>query len=98
VHVFADSTEALEAIERRAADFDLLLTDQTMPGVTGDVLAERARRVAPDLPVLILTGFSHRLTPERVAEVGATEVLQKPIELAALVEAVASALRTTRAV
>jgi len=94
VQVYADPAEALAVIERRWSEFDLLLTDQTMPGVTGDVLAERARAVAPGVPVLILTGFSHRLTPERVAEVGAHAVLQKPMALDVLVDAVGEALRS----
>ena len=64
-----------------------------MPGMTGDVLTERVHMVAPGLPVLILTGFSHRLTDERAASVGAVQVLQKPIELSTLHDAVAAALQ-----
>lgn len=92
VRVFADPVQALQAIEQAPDSIDLLLTDQTMPGLTGDALAERVRRILPSLPVLILTGFSHRLTAERVAAVGAIAVLQKPIELESLHTAVEAAL------
>ena len=94
VRVFGEPEVALEAISAEPQMVDLLLTDQTMPVMTGDVLAEQVRRIRPDLPVLIITGFSHRLTPERAAAVGVRDVLEKPISLEALHHAVEAALRS----
>ncbi len=94
VRVFSDPRTALQAIADAPDAVDLLLTDQTMPGLTGDVLTERVLAIAPTLPVLILTGFSHRLTSEKAAAVGARAVLQKPIALEELHRAVAHALMT----
>nr|MBP6773927.1 response regulator [Gemmatimonadaceae bacterium] len=94
VRVFSDPRSALQAIADAPDAVDLLLTDQTMPGLTGDVLTERVLAIAPTLPVLILTGFSHRLTSEKAAAVGARAVLQKPIALEELHRAVAHALMT----
>jgi len=71
---------------------DLLTTDQTMPGMTGDLLAEAVHALRVDLPVIILTGFSHRLTPERVAAARAYAVLLKPVELDDLRKTVDDAL------
>lgn len=96
VRVFSDPRTALQAIADAPDAVDLVLTDQTMPGLTGDVLTERIMAIAPTLPVLILTGFSHRLTSEKAAAVGARAVLQKPIALDELHRAVAHALTTPR--
>jgi response regulator RpfG family c-di-GMP phosphodiesterase len=74
---------------------DLLITDQMMPGMTGDLLAESAHTLRADLPVLILTGFSHRLTPERIAAARAHAVMLKPVELDELKRRVDEALAKT---
>jgi signal transduction histidine kinase len=92
VRVFLNPEPALAFIREQPSAVDLLITDQTMPGMTGDMLAEAAHALRGDLPVLILTGFSHRLTPERVAAARAHMVLLKPVELATLKQAVDQAL------
>ncbi len=92
VHTFANPLEALRFVEADPSRPDLLVTDQTMPGMTGDVLALSVRAMRNDLPVLILTGFSHRLTQERLDELGAVAVLQKPVAIPALLAAVGEAL------
>ncbi len=92
VRTFNDPREALSAITHAPADVDLLVTDQTMPGMTGDVLAEAVHALRASLPVVIVTGYSHRLTAERLAAVGAAAVLQKPVPLAELEQAVSAAL------
>ncbi len=57
----SDSTAALDQIRRDPDRFDLLITDLTMPRLTGDRLAEQARQLRPDLPVILCTGFSDRV-------------------------------------
>ena len=96
VHVFSQPEAALAFIQRQPSAVDLLLTDQTMPGMTGDMLAEAVHTLRPDMPVLILTGFSHRLTPERIAAAGALAVLLKPVALDDLRKAVDDALASAR--
>ncbi len=92
VRVFLNPETALDYIRERVQSVDLLITDQTMPGMTGDQLAEAVKALRPNLPVLILTGYSHRLTAERVAAVRARAVLLKPVELEVLKRAVDDAL------
>jgi two-component system, cell cycle sensor histidine kinase and response regulator CckA len=92
VRTFSDPREALAHVERRATVVDLVVTDQTMPGLTGDDLAEAAHRARPGLPVILVTGYSYRLTAERLAAVGATAVLQKPVPLELLTRTVREAL------
>ncbi|MEO7996959.1 MAG: ATP-binding protein [Gemmatimonadaceae bacterium] len=94
VTVFAEPRAALDFVRSSPLDVDLVITDQTMPGFSGDVLAQEIHRARPDLPVIIVSGFSYVLTPDRLAEVGAHALLQKPVSLAALRTAVEAALGT----
>ena len=95
VHVFNNPEPALQFIREHPSSVDLLITDQTMPGMTGDLLAESVHALRSDLPVLILTGFSHRLTPERIAAARAHAVMLKPVELEQLKKRVDEALALT---
>jgi PAS domain S-box-containing protein len=75
-------TEALEALEtfRDAPDtFDLVVTDQTMPQLTGEALAEEITRIRPDVPVILCTGYSMAMTPEAAAAHGIQAYLMKPV-------------------
>ena len=96
VHVFSQPEAALTFIQGQPSAVDLLITDQTMPVMTGDMLAEAVHTLRPDMPVLILTGFSHRLTPERIAAARAHAVLLKPVALEDLRKSVDDALASVR--
>jgi CheY-like chemotaxis protein len=76
---------------------DLLITDQTMPGMTGDELALGAKAIRPDLPIILCTGYSARLNDAVAKQVGAAALLFKPLSRDDLAEAVAQALRSTAA-
>jgi DNA-binding NtrC family response regulator len=92
VQVFHHPVTALAYLQENLEETDLLLTDQTMPGMTGDLLAEAVHALRADLPVLIVTGFSHRLTAERIAAAGVLQVLMKPVDLEELQRAAADAI------
>jgi signal transduction histidine kinase/CheY-like chemotaxis protein len=96
VRVFNAPEAALQFIRQQPSSVDLLITDQTMPGMTGDLLAEAVHALRSELPVLILTGFSHRLTPERIAASGVHAVMLKPVELPELKRRVDEALSMLR--
>jgi PAS domain S-box-containing protein len=72
--------------------FDLLFTDQTMPGMTGDQLAEALRGIRPDLPVVIYSGYGARVGEARLKEIGAVALLSKPVSTATLARVVNEAL------
>lgn len=80
---------ALARLEREPQAFDLVLSDQTMPGLTGLDLAVRLRALRADLPVLLVSGYSPLLTPENIRAAGVREVLGKPYTT----EEIAGALR-----
>jgi two-component system, cell cycle sensor histidine kinase and response regulator CckA len=77
-------------------DIAVLITDQTMPGMTGLTLAEHVRTLRPLLPIILSTGFTGRVTPERLREAHIATVLDKPYSLTQLTDAVEHALRTSR--
>jgi len=74
-------TSSLEALRRFRSDpdqFDLVVTDQTMPDMTGEVLAQEIRRIRHNIPVIVCTGFSKAFTRERARELGIDGYVMKP--------------------
>ncbi len=90
--VVSDSTQALERFRRTPEAFDLLITDQVMPGMTGAELIANIRAIRADLPVVVCSGFSEQFTPEAAEKMGIREFLMKPVERQQLAEAVHRAL------
>jgi PAS domain S-box-containing protein len=90
--VFTDSSDALEFVRARPEEFDLVMTDMDMPGMSGAALARRLMEIRPGLPILFVSGVSKSITREAAAHLGARDVLLKPFDLRALGEAVMSAL------
>ncbi len=88
-----DPRRALEFIRAVPGAFDLLVTDQNMPGLTGSDLAKAALAVRPDLPVLMLTGFSETMSKETARAIGIRDLLLKPILRRDLAAAIEAALR-----
>lgn len=84
--------EALALVQADPARFALVLTDQTMPGMTGLQLSARLRAIRPDLPIILMTGQSQMLTKERLAMAGLAQFLSKPMTFHALGTAVSDAL------
>ena len=79
VLVYTDSAEALAAFQQQPAAVDLVLTDMTMPKMTGDELTRRLLALRPDLPVIICTGFSELIDEEKARELGARALMMKPL-------------------
>ncbi|UCF66542.1 MAG: response regulator [Acidobacteriota bacterium] len=92
------SSDALRRLRSEPDGFDLVVTDQTMPGMTGDELIAAIHRVRPDLPVVLCTGFSHKIDPEQTEALGIDALLTKPYGRDDLAAAVRRALeaRATR--
>lgn len=86
------STEAFRQFRENPGEFDLVVTDMTMPDMTGLDLAMLVRRIRTDIPVVICTGFSDQLDEERCAAHGINEYIMKPISRNNLATAVRRAL------
>jgi CheY-like chemotaxis protein len=76
------SRDALAAFKADPERFDLVITDMTMPEMTGDVLAQELIKIRSDLPVIVCTGFSEQLTPEKADALGIKGFLMKPVVMA----------------
>ncbi|MCW9033484.1 MAG: PAS domain S-box protein [Alphaproteobacteria bacterium] len=88
VEGYTDPLKALEAFKASPEKFDLLISDQTMPFLTGDLLAKEVMSLKPGMPVLIITGYSETLTPEESKKIGIREYLNKPLSMDDLDEAI----------
>ena len=78
VTVTSDSNQALRIFLDSPADFDLVITDQSMPRMKGEGLAKELRRAKPDIPIIICTGHSDYMTPEYSQQKGIDAFLYKP--------------------
>jgi signal transduction histidine kinase/ActR/RegA family two-component response regulator len=79
VSSYTDVREALEAFRADPDAFDLVITDQTMPQVTGETLARELLRLRPRLPIILCTGFSHTTTEDKARSLGIRALLMKPV-------------------
>mgnify|MGYP001553714061 CR=1 FL=1 len=90
--VFGSGEHCLAAMTAESADCHLLLTDQTMPGIQGTELAAAMRKRYPALPVVIMSGYFSKISPEALDELGQVELLAKPFTTDELGHAVHRAL------
>jgi CheY-like chemotaxis protein len=79
VMVRTSSVEALEAFRADPFCFDAVVTDQTMPNITGEALARELLQIRPNVPIILCTGFSHSMTPEKAKAMGIRAYLLKPL-------------------
>ena len=89
------SARPVAALARVRADpnrYDLVITDQTMPGMTGLVFADEVLKIRPGLPIILMTGSNFSLTSERVKAAGIYELVLKPISIQALAAVVRGAI------
>ncbi len=97
VESWTSSVEALKAFEAQPVKYDLVITDMTMPHMTGINLAKEVVRLRPQIPVILCSGFSDLITPEKAREMGITAMLIKPVKLAELAKTVRQILDDKKA-
>jgi signal transduction histidine kinase/ActR/RegA family two-component response regulator len=86
---YSNPQQALAAFEADPRGYDLVLTDEAMPGMPGTALARGVRKARPDMPVLMITGRAEEPLMRAATEAGVAEVLLKPIESRELAAALA---------
>jgi CheY-like chemotaxis protein len=92
------STNSERALKRFSSDpyaYDAVITDHTMPRLTGAELATKMLDIRPDLPIIICTGFSENLSGQRAKALGIREYIMKPIDPGSLASVVRTVLDTT---
>ena len=87
-----DSLRALEIFGSRPGEFDLIITDYTMPNFTGIDLSKEIRRIQPDIPIILCTGFSEKVTEKGAMDLG-VELAIKPFGMKQIAELVRKVLR-----
>ena len=86
------SVEALNLFKAKSDSFDLVITDMTMPNLNGLELISKIKKIRPDIPVFICTGFSEQLTDEEAEALGIAMTVMKPVSLEHLDSAVRDVL------
>ena len=86
------SIEALELFKAQTDRFDLVITDMTMPQMTGEDLTRELIQIRPDVPVLLCTGFSTRMDEKKALSMGIQAFISKPILKREIAEAIRAVL------
>jgi PAS domain S-box-containing protein len=86
------SSEALALFRREPKAFDMVISDMTMPAMTGDILAREILKVRPDIPIIICTGYSERMSESQAKAMGIKGYAMKPIVMKELAEMIRSVL------
>jgi PAS domain S-box-containing protein len=96
VTVRTGSIDALELFRSGPGEFDLIITDMTMPNMTGDALAMKLIALRPDIPVILFTGYSKRISDEKALQIGIKAFAYKPMLKADLAKTVRKVLDEAR--
>ncbi|QTA87233.1 ATP-binding response regulator [Desulfonema magnum] len=91
VTTLTSSSEALNLFRMKPENFDLVITDMTMPGMTGVELSKALMDIRADIPIILCTGFSEIITEEKAKAIGIDEYVMKPM----LKSEIARAIRRT---
>ncbi|NOY59148.1 MAG: PAS domain S-box protein [Calditrichaeota bacterium] len=76
-----NSVEAMDLFQKDPDAFDLIITDQTMPGLSGKELSERVLEMRPQMPIILCSGYSETITRQEAMKVGIREFVLKPISI-----------------
>ena len=88
VIIRTSSLEALEAFRNNPERFDLVISDKTMPQMTGFDLARELKQIRPDIPIIICTGFSDTTDSDKAEAIGITGLVMKPIVMREMAETI----------
>ncbi|MBI9074018.1 MAG: PAS domain S-box protein [Desulfatibacillum sp.] len=92
ITAFNSSVKALDAFQAQPNAFDLVISDMSMPHMTGEQLARAMREIRPDIPIIICTGFSERMNQKKAEALGIKGLLMKPVVKSELAREIRKAL------
>ncbi len=90
------SGDALQIFQNSASEFDLIISDMTMPEMTGEELSQKILNIRPDIPIILCTGYSHHIDKEKALKLGIREYLMKPVMKRKLAETIRKVLDIDR--
>jgi PAS domain S-box-containing protein len=88
----SSSTEALELFQKDPDNYDLVITDMTMPGMTGDRLAQKILEIRHDIPIILCSGYSEHISEEKAKKIGIRKFVMKPLEVKELAKTIRKVL------
>lgn len=89
---FTDTESALDYFRKNSQIIDIAVVDYMMPGMNGGCFAERLHEITPELPIVLLSGYSCGITEENAAEHGFSAVISKPVETSRLIRVLVQCL------
>ena len=92
VSIRTNGVEALELFKNQPEKYDLVITDLTMPNMTGEKLARELLKIHSGIPVILCTGFSDQLTKEEAIEIGVKDFIMKPVAMNQMSKSIRKAL------
>jgi CheY-like chemotaxis protein len=87
-----NGVKALEIFQKASKAFDLVITDQTMPEMTGIELTKEIHLVRDDIPIILCTGFNEKITEENTRYLGIGALIGKPVRVAKIAEVIREVL------
>jgi CheY-like chemotaxis protein len=88
IEAISNPIDALEIFKKKPEKYDLVLSDITMPKMTGDKLTIEIKKIRPDIPIILSSGFSSIVDNNRLSQIGVSEMLTKPVTFSELAVAV----------
>jgi len=92
VEALTSGLAALAVFTSMPDHFDIVVTDQIMPGITGDALAHKLREIRPEIPIILCTGYRPPGTDKTLANLGIDEIVRKPVEPSELAHIIRQAI------
>ena len=81
VQTFRDGASALEIFQEHPGKVDLVITDQGMPSISGKDMGRKMLEIRPDIPIVLITGFSEVIEAEKARQLGFFDFLLKPVDI-----------------
>jgi len=97
VETKSSPVETLELVRSEPDRFDLIITDMTMPKMTGDKLTKEILTIRPDMPIILCSGFSEKIDAEKAAALGIRKYIKKPMDMSDFVVSIRKVLDEARA-
>jgi DNA-binding NtrC family response regulator len=88
----SSSQKAYNLFKKNPQAFDLVITDMTMPDITGDILASRLIKIRNDIPVILFTGYSRKISEEKAKQIGIGAFLYKPVVIGDMAKTIRTVL------
>ncbi len=86
------SIDALNLIQAKPEKFDLIITDMTMPNMTGEKLAQELMHIVPNIPIILCTGFNKMITEKKAKATGIRALVNKPVLMHEIAEIIRKVL------